>query len=127
MRAVVLGGPVRAARDRSNRRTGLHRTDARTFKRGRKERSGRASCVSGAAGALTRRCAPVDDNDETILQRASMRGTRLQFHYWKAEARLQKARIYHAIVSRDLELFTYCKSATGIWHAIGCWYAQRRA
>lgn len=51
------------------------------FKRGRRERRGRASCVSGAAGALTRRCAAVDDNDETILQRASMRGTRLQFHY----------------------------------------------
>ncbi|MCO8590666.1 hypothetical protein [Burkholderia multivorans] len=56
-----------------------------------------------------------------------MRGTRLQLDYWKAEARLQKARIYHAIVSHDLELFTYCESATGIWHAIGCWYAQRRA
>ncbi|MCO8609003.1 hypothetical protein KGP95_04575 [Burkholderia multivorans] len=79
------------------------------------------------AGALARRCAPVDDNDAIILQRASMRGTRLQLDYWKAEARLQKARIYHAIVSHDLELFTYCESATGIWHAIGCWYAQRRA
>ncbi|AWV00251.1 TIGR00730 family Rossman fold protein [Burkholderia sp. JP2-270] len=27
----------------------------------------------------------------------------------------------------DLDLFAYCESAQDIWHAIGCWYAQRRS
>ncbi|MCA8283450.1 TIGR00730 family Rossman fold protein [Burkholderia cepacia] len=40
---------------------------------------------------------PVDD-DATILQRASMRGIRLQLDYWKAEARLQSEGIGHAVV-----------------------------
>ncbi|WP_322078402.1 LOG family protein [Burkholderia cepacia] len=40
---------------------------------------------------------PADD-DATILQRASMRGIRLQLDYWKAEARLQSEGIGHAVV-----------------------------
>uniref|UniRef100_UPI003BEF0311 LOG family protein n=1 Tax=Burkholderia arboris TaxID=488730 RepID=UPI003BEF0311 len=42
-------------------------------------------------------CTPADD-DATLLQRAAMRGIRLQLDYWKAEARLQHERIGHAVV-----------------------------
>ncbi|MGN7980090.1 TIGR00730 family Rossman fold protein [Burkholderia sp. 22313] len=38
------------------------------------------------------------DEDATLLQRASMRGIRLQLDYWKAEERLQNERIGHAVV-----------------------------
>ncbi|OXI15439.1 LOG family protein [Burkholderia sp. AU15512] len=40
---------------------------------------------------------PADD-DATVLQRAGMRGIRLQLDYWKAEERLQNERIGHAVV-----------------------------
>nr|WP_261323500.1 TIGR00730 family Rossman fold protein [Burkholderia anthina] len=42
-------------------------------------------------------CAPADE-DAALLQRASMRGIRLQLDYWKAEERLQNERIGHAVV-----------------------------
>ncbi|AOR73147.1 Rossman fold protein, TIGR00730 family [Burkholderia stabilis] len=42
-------------------------------------------------------CTPADD-DATVLQRAGMRGIRLQLDYWKAEERLQHERIGHAVV-----------------------------
>ncbi|KVH09123.1 hypothetical protein WS84_19640 [Burkholderia anthina] len=42
-------------------------------------------------------CTPADA-DTTLLQRATMRGIRLQLDYWKAEARLQHERIGHAVV-----------------------------
>ncbi|RQU52360.1 LOG family protein [Burkholderia cenocepacia] len=42
-------------------------------------------------------CTP-GDADTTLLQRATMRGIRLQLDYWKAEARLQHERIGHAVV-----------------------------
>ncbi|MBR7960011.1 LOG family protein [Burkholderia vietnamiensis] len=38
------------------------------------------------------------DDDAATLQRASMRGIRLQLDYWKAEERLQTERIGHAVV-----------------------------
>ncbi|NHL69258.1 LOG family protein [Burkholderia ambifaria] len=41
---------------------------------------------------------PAVDDDATLLQRASMRGIRLQLDYWKAEERLQIERIGHAVV-----------------------------
>ncbi|RKU05433.1 TIGR00730 family Rossman fold protein [Burkholderia sp. Nafp2/4-1b] len=41
---------------------------------------------------------PPADQDVTLLQRASMRGIRLQLDYWAAEERLQNQRIGHAIV-----------------------------
>ncbi|MDN7930071.1 LOG family protein [Burkholderia metallica] len=41
---------------------------------------------------------PAVDDDATILQRAGMRGIRLQLDYWKAEERLQNERIRHAVV-----------------------------
>ncbi|MCA8049788.1 LOG family protein [Burkholderia arboris] len=42
-------------------------------------------------------CTPADE-DATLLQRAAVRGIRLQLDYWKAEARLQHERIGHAVV-----------------------------
>lgn len=42
-------------------------------------------------------CTP-GDADTSLLQRATMRGIRLQLDYWKAEARLQHERIGHAVV-----------------------------
>ncbi|CAB3767322.1 hypothetical protein GQ57_16680 [Burkholderia sp. MSh2] len=39
-----------------------------------------------------------DDDDAMLLQRAGMRGIRLQLDYWKAEERLQSERIGHAVV-----------------------------
>ncbi|WP_260426687.1 hypothetical protein [Burkholderia sp. Bp9142] len=41
---------------------------------------------------------PLADEDATLLQRAGMRGIRLQLDYWKVEARLQNERIGHAVV-----------------------------
>jgi len=41
---------------------------------------------------------PAVDDDATLLQRASMRGIRLQLDYWKAEERLQIERIGHTVV-----------------------------
>ncbi|WP_244099992.1 TIGR00730 family Rossman fold protein [Burkholderia anthina] len=41
--------------------------------------------------------APADE-DAALLQRAGMRGIRLQLDYWKAEERLQNERIGHAVV-----------------------------
>ncbi|WP_244106650.1 TIGR00730 family Rossman fold protein [Burkholderia anthina] len=38
------------------------------------------------------------DEDAALLQRAGMRGIRLQLDYWKAEERLQNERIGHAVV-----------------------------
>lgn len=47
--------------------------------------------------------------------------------YWRRAVDLAFLADEGMIDRRDLELFTYCESAAEIWHAIGSWYARRRA
>jgi len=101
MSTVVKRVPAGTARGDARRRAAAGPMPADT--RGKRARK-RPDAIVGNDGVqrIPRRAnspnrAPAAD-DATILQRAGMRGIRLQLDYWKAEERLQNERIGHAVV-----------------------------